>query len=101
MLSKAVIAFIEKVNSDASLHGKVAGEPQMDVVVGIARENGFQFTGEEWVNTVKALYSGELSDEDLANIAGGSCDQGQLPINLGNLLPGANASYPFLIKKSG
>ncbi|HLY26154.1 MAG TPA: Nif11-like leader peptide family RiPP precursor [Aggregatilineales bacterium] len=100
MISKSVLAFIEKVNQDPSLHAKVAGEPRLDIMVKVAGENGFNFTPDEWIGTVQALYAPELSEEDLAVISGGGTSPFQLPTNplglqasqLGNLLPGSNAS---------
>ncbi|HLY26153.1 MAG TPA: Nif11-like leader peptide family RiPP precursor [Aggregatilineales bacterium] len=90
MINKTVMSFINKVNEDPALHAKVTGQSHLEVLLKTASENGFNFTADEWMSTVQAIYSGELSDDDLANIAGGAVFPSK-PNPLG-ILPGGNAT---------
>src|SRR5258708_2898610 len=69
------IHFIHKVGGDPALQQQiVAVEGNMAGLLGIAAKAGFNFTGEDWNSAVIELADsmmGELSDEELNNVAGG------------------------------
>jgi predicted ribosomally synthesized peptide with nif11-like leader len=72
MASKSVGQFFEKVYNDKALQGAlnaalVAVAP--DAVVEIAKSKGFQFSKDELKSSTGG--SGELSDKELGNVAGG------------------------------
>lgn len=77
MAEDQVHAFLEKVKSDPGLQAKLKDIPQgpegMSHVLGVASEAGFNFSEEDLAAATKSKSaSGEVSQEDLDKIAGGT-----------------------------
>jgi predicted ribosomally synthesized peptide with nif11-like leader len=72
MAYQTALAFINKVNGDPALHERVKSIGDMDTLLKTAAEAGFTFTAEEWQQAVTHASSGELSESDLDQVAGGS-----------------------------
>jgi predicted ribosomally synthesized peptide with nif11-like leader len=72
MSKQAVMKFIVTANQDKTLYEKVNSLPsnRVEALMDIAREAGFEFTADEFVDTV--LHAGELKEDDLEQIAGGA-----------------------------
>ena len=70
-------AFLAKAKEDKELQAKLNALPKddfnaaMEKGLAIAKEAGFDFTADEWKQALKDVY-GELSEEDLKNVAGGA-----------------------------
>ncbi|HLY27803.1 MAG TPA: Nif11-like leader peptide family natural product precursor [Aggregatilineales bacterium] len=73
MSQAQVEAFVRKVNGDTKLQDQVKSltPGDADGLLKIASAAGFQFTIDE-LRTVVRPYSGEMSDQELGNVAGGS-----------------------------
>src|SRR5437764_283160 len=82
MSQQAVLQFVQRINKDQVFASKVNMMPVNDIgdVVKFAKDNGFDFTADEFENTFVKPFkesrggSGELKDEDLEQIAGGASD---------------------------
>ena len=78
MSKENVTAFIDKAKSDPSLQGKLRklpGEESSAIkeVVKIAAGAGYHFSEQEYRNAAKdQLQSGELQEDDLAKVSGGT-----------------------------
>ena len=57
-------AFLEKVKADTTLQEKLRAAKSPEDVVGIAKEHGHDFGTD---------HMGQLSEEELENVAGGRC----------------------------
>ena len=68
MSEEQLKAFWEAIQADAGLQQKLQGVTEPDAVAAIAKEAGFSISAEE----IKKAQS-ELTDEQLENVAGGSC----------------------------
>ena|SRR5579859_2338419 len=73
MLNGAVVNFIKLSLTDQTLQAKQKNL-DLDGLVKFADELGYRFTADDFSNTVNALSSTELSDEDLEQVAGGITD---------------------------
>jgi len=77
MSTQAIADFILKANEDPDFIAQIEGEKAEDRIaslVAAGHEQGFEFTADEcteFLNTAKALGSGELREEQLAQVAGG------------------------------
>jgi predicted ribosomally synthesized peptide with nif11-like leader len=74
-----LVRFLERLRGDAALRSRIvrAGSPdaRMDVLVTLAREQGFRFTAEtarRALTRTRAANDGELTDEQLEAVAGGT-----------------------------
>jgi len=69
-------AFIQRVYADSNLRNQVIALGQdTDALLRLAGENGFQFTADEFQAAVREAGYGageELSEAELANVAGGA-----------------------------
>ena len=82
MSKRAGTKFLSKIAEDSTLHEQLqtalAGkEDQNAAVVEFANQHGYQFTVEEFTETMQGLhrhYEGELCDEALEQISGGLQD---------------------------
>jgi predicted ribosomally synthesized peptide with nif11-like leader len=72
MAHQTVLAFMNKLNADADLRSRVKSINNVDTLLKIAAESGFVFTAEEWQQTIASTQSGELSEGDLDQVAGGA-----------------------------
>ena len=66
MLEEQLKAFLEKVNGDTNLLGKLKAADD-DAVVSIAKEAGFSISADDLKNA-----QSEISDEELEGVAGGT-----------------------------
>jgi predicted ribosomally synthesized peptide with nif11-like leader len=73
MLNSAVVGFIKASLSDKALQAKQKNL-DLDGLVTFAGQIGYRFTADEFRNTVNALASNELSDDELEQVAGGVTD---------------------------
>ena len=70
--------YLKLLNSDEELQKKAFATKDWGSFAEIAKAKGHEFSEDEWKNTVRAdleanqKKSGELSDEDLAAVAGGT-----------------------------
>src|SRR5688572_1261962 len=72
MAHQTALAFMNKLNTDAELQNRVKSINNVDTLLKIAADAGFVFTAEEWQQTVASTQSGELSEGDLDQVAGGA-----------------------------
>ena len=71
MLEEQLKAFLEKVNGDTNLLGKLKAADD-DAVVSIAKEAGFRISADDLINAPKVFsYQAEISDVELEGVAGG------------------------------
>ena len=63
MSEEQLKAFLEKVKADTSLQEKLKAAKSPEDVVGIAKEQGYEFTADKI----------SLSEEELEGVAGGGC----------------------------
>ena len=67
MSQEQLKAFAEKAQADPALQAKIKVAPDPETVIGIAKEAGFTITAED-LSTAE----GNLTDEDLEGVAGGT-----------------------------
>ena len=69
-------AFIERIQTDAALRHKAQqASGDMDTFLRLAAAHGYTFTADEYLEAAKAYAEAnemELSEEDLAQVAGGA-----------------------------
>ena len=70
MTEEKLSAFIDAVKGDAGLQEKIKVAADIDAVMAIAKEAGFDVSKADWIKH-QARQSGELRDEELEGIAGG------------------------------
>jgi predicted ribosomally synthesized peptide with nif11-like leader len=75
MSMEALRSFLKKAGGDAELMKKVdaaiADQAGPDRLLGLGRENGFEFSAKEAVSFFYNAQNNELSEDDLAAVAGG------------------------------
>jgi predicted ribosomally synthesized peptide with nif11-like leader len=95
MLNQSVLTFLKKVESDSTLKNRLSGAGA-NAISKIGAEFGYSFTPDEWAATISAILEGEVSENELNNVAGGVGDpQAQMVIGAGNLkliLPNAKGT---------
>ena len=64
MSEEQLKAFLEKAKADTSLQEKLKAAKSPEDVVGVAKEQGYEFTADKIT---------ELSEEELEGVAGGTC----------------------------
>jgi predicted ribosomally synthesized peptide with nif11-like leader len=74
MSKESVEAFVKRLSDDKQLEQQLQAEAkdvpdQVAVLVSLANRNGFEFTAEEFL---AAVPEGQLSDEELEGVAGGT-----------------------------
>ena len=74
MSEKQLAALLAKLKDDAGLQEKLKGAADLDAVLAIAKEVGFDISKAAWLR-YQAKQTIELSDEELEGVAGGN-DQG-------------------------
>jgi predicted ribosomally synthesized peptide with nif11-like leader len=75
MSMEAARAFITSVQQDEKLQKQIASASDLDSVVTIGAEAGFEFTSEEFQAASQSNWSqnpAELNEEDLEGVAGGN-----------------------------
>ena len=80
MSEEQLAALLAKLKDDAGLQEKLKGAADLDAVLAIAKEAGFDISKAAWLR-YQANQTLELSDEELENVAGG---QGEYNIS-GNI----------------
>ena len=70
MSEEQLAALLAKLKEDAGLQEKLKGAADLDAVLGIAKEAGFDVSKAEWLR-YQAKQTIELSDEELEGVAGG------------------------------
>ena len=70
MSEEQLSALIAKLKDDAGLQEKLKGAADLDAVLAIAKEAGFDIRKADWVR-YQANQTLELSDEELEGVAGG------------------------------
>ena len=72
MSEEQLAALLAKLKDDAGLQEKLKGAADLDAVLAIAKEAGFDVSKADWLR-YQANETLELSDEELEGIAGGGC----------------------------
>jgi len=75
MSEEQLAALLAKLKDDAGLQEKLKGAADLDALLGIAKNAGFDVSKADWLR-YQANQTLELSDEELEGIAGGAfgCD---------------------------
>jgi predicted ribosomally synthesized peptide with nif11-like leader len=80
MSEEQLSALLAKLKEDTSLQEKLKGAADVDAVVAMAQEAGFDVSKADWLRhqakqTMEQTM--ELSDEELESVAGGNCVDGR------------------------
>ena len=86
MSEEQLAALLAKLKDDEGLQEKLKGAADLDAVLVIAKEAGFDISKADWLR-YQANQTLELSDEELEGIAGG-CHQTQVCFNVGAVTRG-------------
>jgi len=78
MSEEQLSILLAKLQEDAGLQEKLKGASDLDAVVEMAQEAGFDVSKEDWLKH-QAKQARELSDEELEGVAGGKGDGGTQP----------------------
>jgi predicted ribosomally synthesized peptide with nif11-like leader len=70
MSEEQLAALLAKIRNDAGLQEKLKGAADLDAVLAIAKDAGFEISKADWLK-FQAQQTIELSDEKLENVAGG------------------------------
>ena len=70
MSEEQLAALLAKLKDDAGLQEKLKGAADLDAVLAIAKEAGFDISKADWLR-YQANQTIELSDEELERVAGG------------------------------
>ena len=73
MSEEQLAALLAKLKEDAGLQEKLKGASDLDAVLVIAKDAGFDISKADWLR-YQAKQTIELSDEELEGIAGGGGD---------------------------
>jgi hypothetical protein len=71
MSEEQLAALLAKLKDDAGLQEKLKGAADLDAVLAIAKDAGFDVSKADWLR-YQANRTLELSDEELENVAGGT-----------------------------
>ena len=74
MSEEQLAALLAKLRDDAGLQEKLKGAADLDAVLAIAKDAGFEISKAAWLK-FQAQQTIELSDEELENVAGGQGDE--------------------------
>ena len=75
MSQEQLKAFLEVVESDASLREKLEAAESSGAVVAMAKEAGFDLSEVDLLKHRQSISEEELSDEDVAEVTGGNHKQ--------------------------
>ena len=70
-MNENIMLLLKKVEQDASLAAKFKNATNPDEAYALAASIQTGFTKEEFISAMEQINSGELSDDDMAAIAGG------------------------------
>ena len=71
MSEEQLAALLAKLKDDAGLQEKLKGAEDLDAVLEIAKDAGFEISKADWLR-YQAKQTIELSDEELEGVAGGT-----------------------------
>ena len=71
MSEEQLSALLAKLKDDAGLLEKLKGAADIDTAQSIAKEAGFDVSEADWLRYQQGMGEGDLSDEELENVAGG------------------------------
>ena len=71
MSEDQLLALLAKLQDDSGLREKLQGAADLDAVVALAKESGFDVSKADWMKH-QASQSQELSDEELEYVTGGA-----------------------------
>ena len=71
MSAEQLAALLAKLKDDAGLQEKLKGAADLDVLLAIAKDAGFEVSKADWLR-YQATLCLELSDEELEGVAGGT-----------------------------
>ena len=74
MSEEQLAALLAKLKDDAGLQEKLKGAADLDAVLAIAKEAGFDISKAYWLR-YQATQTLELSDEELEGVAGGQREE--------------------------
>jgi predicted ribosomally synthesized peptide with nif11-like leader len=94
-------AFLEKLKADESFCKQVAEIDSTEDFFYFVNVSGFDFSEEEWGETVGNPEGDELSDSDLSNAAGGWSTAHMCQTNVGAELPGPGGCVTFICSNAG
>ena len=80
MSEEQLAALLAKIKDDAGLQEKLKGAADLDAILAIAKDAGFEISKAAWLR-YQASETLELSDEELEGVAGG---YGEFRTNLQN-----------------
>jgi predicted ribosomally synthesized peptide with nif11-like leader len=72
MSEEQLAALLAKLKDDAGLQEKLKGAADLDALLAIAKDAGFEISKAAWLR-YQANQTLELSDEELEGVAGGRC----------------------------
>ncbi len=70
MSEEQLAALLAKLKDDAGLQEKLKGAADLDAILAVAKDAGFDISKAAWLR-YQATQTLELSDEELENVAGG------------------------------
>jgi predicted ribosomally synthesized peptide with nif11-like leader len=74
--------FLEKVNSDDGFAKKYSKLTSLDAILAQAEADGYSVSKEDALNYIAKFYGGDLPDEELAAVAGGSKSNPPVPASI-------------------
>ena len=83
MSEEQLAALLAKLKEDAGLQEKLKGAADLDAVLAIAKDAGFEVSKADWLR-YQANQTLELSDEELEGVSGGT--------GIGSLSPACNTT---------
>jgi predicted ribosomally synthesized peptide with nif11-like leader len=72
MSYQTALAFFKKLNVDSVLLERVSTLKNLDPLLEFASDAGFSFTADEWRQVISGFVSGELTEDDLNQVAAGT-----------------------------
>ena len=81
-MNENIVLFLKQVEQDEALIAKLNAIKDPDEAYALAASVQDGFTKEEFISAMEQLNSGELSDDDLAAMAGGSQLTDATPISI-------------------
>ncbi len=84
MSKEQLAALLAKLKDDAGLQEKLKGAADLDAVLAIAKDAGFEISKAAWLR-YQANQTLQLSDEELEKVAGGDLIGGAVAASLASL----------------
>ena len=96
MSAEQLSAFFEAVKADAGLEEKLKAAGDLDTAAAIAKEAGFDVSKADWLKA-QASQILEMSDEELAGVAGGVAYDLAMFLSVGVTGLTAGKGYPAIV----